>query len=800
MLNTNLRPWINRGRNSSAANPSKKFFIALMAFLFVGFTAHAQQVLTGAQHVPNHAQIQANKMPAPGAQTTPTSPVTPDPMLSILPPGVSGDADYWNQMRRNRAIANGAKSGGSSSGPIVYDEREKGQGANDTPDHAERIRSFGLRSGQRNEACINGSLGDIPTRNLTQVEDDGAIPLALATGVDGTAEKIAFSGVIGDGPMAGTVSDYDFVRVFLPAGTTFSISVATPEPFGPLDPFVTFYLPDGTIIFQQDDGGNGFDTFVTLTVGANDLDFLMAIGGFGAFEPADPFNSTGGSITGNIGSEGTYDFEMTVFPNGGGDVDFFEVHLEKGDVFGAAVDIAGSPRVEIYNQHGELEKGVTGFGSFADPNSPLPINGTGVIDYVVERNGDYTVGVSGGFGEYKMTLGVYQPEFEREQRRVQFLWIDYNGGPVSKEPWFGFPLVTDHTPFRDFLPALGLPNTDADVRRITNKITHEVRDNIYTEIEQTNVNRNLGVVVLGNDGTGAPTIFDALVAAESFTIFGITFEVSELEVSGTIAESGISTIGIASTIDPGNYSVYDDALVLLDVLSGPATGLSFNLTARLNDVILAPGVSKEDMVATVIGNITAHEAGHYLGNFHSSNASATSNIMDEGGNFFNLAGIGPSGVFGGPDAVDLAFVTDVYSFNEGFDGDNNTTINTAFALRYFPFGRPWASTAMPVEIAQQLHPAEFVNRTLLDQSIPNSLNVGGHASIRFEVEHDTEAVLDLYDLAGNKVGNLFEGAVKGGESKVVSLNAGDFNLKPGVYLYKLDTPNGSKHRKIVIKE
>ena len=45
MLNTNLRPWINRRRNSSAANPSKKLFIAMMAFLIVGFGAHAQQIV-----------------------------------------------------------------------------------------------------------------------------------------------------------------------------------------------------------------------------------------------------------------------------------------------------------------------------------------------------------------------------------------------------------------------------------------------------------------------------------------------------------------------------------------------------------------------------------------------------------------------------------------------------------------------------------------------------------------------------------------------------------------------------------
>ena len=41
-------------------------------------------------------------------------------------------------------------------------------------------------------------------------------------------------------------------------------------------------------------------------------------------------------------------------------------------------------------------------------------------------------------------------------------------------------------------------------------------------------------------------------------------------MGGTIAESGISTIGIAESIDPGNFETDETALVLLDSLSEPA--------------------------------------------------------------------------------------------------------------------------------------------------------------------------------------------------------------------------------------
>ena len=50
---------------------------------------------------------------------------------------------------------------------------------------------------------------------------------------------------------------------------------------------------------------------------------------------------------------------------------------------------------------------------------------------------------------------------------------------------------------------------------------------------------------------------------------------------GTIAETGISTIGIAQYIDPGNFGHEDEAIVLLDVLSAPA-GPASSLNTYMN--------------------------------------------------------------------------------------------------------------------------------------------------------------------------------------------------------------------------
>lgn len=667
-----------------------RFLTSLTALLLVSGFAQAQEILRAVPFTPDHEAIKANKIQPNGTLFYPTAPITPDPMISTLPPGAEYRGEYWKSMRKMGAQAQptqraqatrAAPTVMAASGPILYQEKEVEQGENDDKLYFEMIEGFGTGEDQNHQVIITGSLGDLPDRPLVQVEDDGAIPLALQSGVVGGPDGVSFSGVIGDGPMAGAVSDYDFVEVFLPAGTTFDVAVRTPEPFGDLDPFVTFYLEDGTIIFQQDDGGDGFDTFVTLTVGAADLRFFMAIGGFGAFQPADPFDSTGGSITGQIGSEGTYDFQMRVFPPDGGDLDIYTFHLRKGDVLGAAARGDGTPTVGFITREGELEKGVSGFGSFAVQESPLPVDGNTVIDYIVEQTGQYSVAISNSVGDYELELGVYRSGFERDTNRIQLIYLDYNGGPVSKEPWFGFPLITDHTPFSGFLPAWDLPDGEQDIRRITARITDETRDNLERELARSEENPNLGVVVLGNDGTGVPTWIEPYIEEGSFDLFGFTFEISVVEVSGTINESFISTIGIAETIDPGNYAANESALVLLDILSAPASGISADFTFSLNDVELAPWASKEDLVVVALGNIISHEVGHYIGNFHTDGFNPQQNLMDEGpGGLFNLAGIGESGIFGAPDGLDVKFFDDLYSVGEGFIGDENTTVNSAYGL------------------------------------------------------------------------------------------------------------------------
>ena len=60
-------------------------------------------------------------------------------------------------------------------------------------------------------------------------------------------------------------------------------------------------------------------------------------------------------------------------------------------------------------------------------------------------------------------------------------------------------------------------------------------------------------------------------------------------------------------------------------------------------------------VGTAIGNIVAHEAGHFLGSFHVDNFNTVPNLMDQGGNFPLLFGVGPDDVGGTADDRDVDF-------------------------------------------------------------------------------------------------------------------------------------------------
>ena len=154
--------------------------------------------------------------------------------------------------------------------------------------------------------------------------------------------------------------------------------------------------------------------------------------------------------------------------------------------------------------------------------------------------------------------------------------------------------------------------------------------------------------------------------------------VSRVIVGGTIPELGIPTIGIAQSIDVGDFESDETAVVLLDILSANPGDPFFIPEVSLNTYPIDPSSSIIDLIGIAVGNIVAHEAGHFSANWHTDQFNPDANIMDQGGNLPGTIGVGPDGIFGSGDDVDVDFGPDVFVPNEGFEGLQDTFQSVSF--------------------------------------------------------------------------------------------------------------------------
>jgi hypothetical protein len=747
-----------------------------------------------------------------GAISSDGLPADPNPFVSTLPPAARTNYRAWMQYRQQQAMKNvqeGKKKG--KPGRNVQ-EGEPLPGQNDGVSDAIRISQLGSNPGKLERVFIDGFQGEkelmLNESVGTQAEDDGAIPLANATGLM-LDDKVNTAATIGDDPFAFSVSDFDFYKVEAAAGTSILADVVTPLPVGnDLDPTLTIWSADGTLLAYNDDKSRtNRDSFLSFPVPEAGT-YYVCVGGYGAFWPTDPFVSGSGDIgQGRFGgySKGTYDISIALTQ---ADKDYYVFNLQRGDIFGAAyLGEAGGALLSVRSKDDAELVSTPFYTNFSPSTSPLPSVGQTTLNYTVEKSGQYAIEVSAGLGSYRLELFASRPRLELETETKQVIYIDYSGGAVDLEPILGplgtilgpVPRIANHTPFAAFLPNWGLSNTPEDVMRITGRILEEVQENLDTDFNSPPPNPNHDIVITDNLRLGMDNELGPDFDGTSFSKDGINYKVSTVEVSGTQRESGINTIGIAQSIDPGNFNLEEISLLLLDVLSRPATGTSANVNFRINDIVLAPGKTREDAVVTVLANIIAHEVGHYLGNWHVDGFSEEQSLMDEGpGGLFNLAGIGPSGVFGAEDAKDVDFSTDAYSARELFTGVENTKINTAYALSFIVEDDELIAVTDEELVAAST--ANISNVMLLSQSYPNTLNSVGVARIGFTVAEEGMAEMKLYDMSGNEVGTLYSGMARSGQVYQVRVDAGQLKLKPGMYVYQLQTRNGEERKKILVSK
>ena len=499
------------------------------------------------------------------------------------------------------------------------------------------------------------------------VEDDGSIPLANQTGL-GPDTSASFTGSIGDGPFGTTSGDFDFYALgTIEADTTIVIDTAAPDFL--LDSVVALYDSTGTVVGFNDDDGFSFDSRLVVEVPATD-EYFALVGGFSPGGlPGDPFDSASGPGAGSIGPYQVV-LQHSTEPIVSGDVDVFLLDMEPGDALSVGL-IGAAARVSVVEPAGVMAQQSSQNVSWIYPGSS-PLRHTGDIgaDHVVADAGLHAIVVEGFGGDYQGEIRVARAGLrDGAADEQQILFLDFDGAELDTTV-FGPGLGTTNatvTPMASFLWRWGLSPADEDA--VIDAVIAAVEESVSADLRVTGKNGD-------RDATGIAGELDIEIrnSRDHADPWGEP-NVSRVVIGGTIPEVNIPTIGIAQSIDPGNFDTTETAIVLLDLLSG-AVGTG----ASLNEFGVDPAASKVDLVGVGVGNIVAHEAGHFLGNWHTETFNEVLSIMDAGGDLAGTVGVGPDLTFGTPDDVDVDFVVDAFFTGEGFGGFEDTTNRTAFGL------------------------------------------------------------------------------------------------------------------------
>ncbi|MFE9747794.1 PPC domain-containing protein [Saccharothrix saharensis] len=581
----------------------------------------------------------------------------PDPLL-VFPSNRAGTD--WSAVVRDREAKSRARlQRASTQAPTPYQEKEPvgSRGANDTPATAEHVAGFGTGRGATSKIALTGDI--LPDDTVPTLppfpETNDATGLAGDTGIPATRRTLRTSGVIGDGPHGSTgdgTGDFDFYRLDGgPSGMTFTARTVTPT--GDLDPVLALWDAEGGLWAVSGDSGGSDDSTITFTL-PPDRTFHLMVGSDPFAFPRDP--TTPGTGPG-VSTEGPYDLLVTGGKSGG-DLDYYSVDLRAGDVLGASL-AGGGTRLAVHDPAGREV-----FGSSQDltntfaVDSPMPGGGNAVIDFVAPADGRYRLGVEAGEGPYDVKLEAFRPGTETAPRgSVHTIFLDFDGARVNTSIFGGGGGLRDLSPLSAFLPRWGL--TAADERALITAITATVRENVERDMIASGLNPRFALRVLTSrdhaDPWGRPNV-------------------SRVVVGGTVAESGISTVGIAQSIDAGNFGREETALVLLDEISAPA-GPAWSL-----NTYLGPRSDRIAFLGRAVGNITSHEVGHMSGSWHTNVRNDVHGVMDPGGDPAVMFAVGPDGVGGTADDPDLDFVTDELSPAEGFTGVEDTAVRTAWAF------------------------------------------------------------------------------------------------------------------------
>jgi len=412
-------------------------------------------------------------------------------------------------------------------------------------------------------------------------------------------------------------------------------------------------------------------------------------------------------VSSSIGSEVDATIKGSI--EQGDDVDFYRIFVNRGDVVGLAVttnrdpydfrpDLGLDSVVAVCDLTEEVlveNDDDGGSTSIYPPASPLPRIETpyywfyrwdAALAWIAPETGDYLVRVtsseSSRRGDYELKIVLRRPAHEHQAvGATQILFLDFDGvEDFNAVEVFGYGwYLTTLSPMRDFLTGWGL--TRADEAAVVDAVVANFQERL-DNIRRADLNGDRDIDLI--DGH---MDFEVRNSRDHVDPWGQP-NVSRIIIGGSMYELGIPTLGIAQSIDPGNFAPEETAVVLLDYLSWPEPvdpddPFDPFFWDSVNGIPRSPNLSIIDAVGRVVGNIAAHEAVHTLGLWHTDNSNDVACLIDTGGNgVADEGGVGSDGVMGTGDDEFLELVPDAYDPYEGVGtaGLELTDVRVAFAL------------------------------------------------------------------------------------------------------------------------
>ena len=358
------------------------------------------------------------------------------------------------------------------------------------------------------------------------------------------------------------------------------------------------------------------------------------------------------------------------------DEDYFALDLNKGDILDTRlVGVPGTrPTLALLDANTQellFAQGRVLGGNAFPPSSPLYKDGLTTLPYVIATSGRYYMRVGDGVGSYVLNLRVHRSTFEAEPIGTQqTLYIDFDGSLTRSETLnltaLGVPPGTLRIPpLSRYMPQLGL--TAADAPAVARNTMARVEQKMRTSLAARSNNGFYGA-------TGNPGEFNVRLVSsyDSPDLWGQP-NVSRVLVGGTQTEIGLDPgtglLGIAQSVDVGNFSREESGLVMVDILIADAMDPAL--------VPIAGNVSRSDLFAELLSMVIAHEAGHFLGGVHQDPNNLQYGVMDQFYDPAIVSGAGRDGIFGNRDDEPLYFSVDEYSPTAGipFGGGVNDSAN-----------------------------------------------------------------------------------------------------------------------------